>query len=510
MAQREQHRSASRSPAAIVLAAGRSTRFRSSQSKLVHPLGGKPMIQWLLGAVREAGASPVVVVLGHGAEEVKAACGAGIVFAYQKEQRGTGHAVLAAAPSLAGFSGDVLVLYADLPLLRVETLRRLIETHRRTGATLTVTTAVLANPHGWGRIVRDEDGRVMGIVEERDADAEIRGVREVNVGLYCMSAKFLFDALHEVKPDNAQGEIYLTDIVAVAVRRGASVADAPVDASEVGQINSRGELAEMEKSLRTRINQKWMDAGVTLEDPDTTYIGPHVKIGRDTALGPNVQLRGKTTLGEGCRVDGTALLNDATLGNNVHLRFGVVINESEIADNCQVGPFANLRPGTRLAPDVHIGDFVETKKALIGTRSKANHLAYLGDVEIGSDTNIGAGTITCNYDGFRKHRTKIGDRVQVGSDSQLVAPVTLADDVYVATGTTVRRDVPAGALVFNDKPERHREGWVAERRAREAASQAGKPTSVSRAVHKTRAPKAKKARPTSRPAARKPARAQRA
>ena len=297
-------------------------------------------------------------------------------------------------------------------------------------------------------------------------------MREVNVGVYCVRAPLLFELLHAVTPDNAQGEIYLTDIVGGAAAAGIQVAAVDVDAVEVGQINSREELAAMEKALRAKINLKWMAAGVTLEDPDTTYIGPEVTIGRDTTIGPNVHLRGRTVIGERCRLDGTAFLTDSAIGDGAHLRFGVVITESEVGPRCQIGPFANLRPKTRLGEEVHIGDFVETKNAVLGARTKANHLAYLGDAEIGSDGNIGAGTITCNYDGFDKYRTVIGDRVQVGSDSTLIAPVALADDAYVATATTVRRNVAAGALVFNPRDQQERRGWVAAFRARKAATPA--------------------------------------
>ena len=457
----------------MVLAAGRSTRFRSAHSKLVHELGGRPIIRWLLAALRDAGVAPVVVVVAPAADELRAMCGPEVQFAVQSEPRGTGHAVLAAEAALRGFDGSVLLLNGDLPFLRAETVRRVIDRHRSTGSALTLLTATVADPSGWGRIVRDH-GAVRGIVEDRDANSAQRAVREVNVGLYCVRTPLLFDLLHGVKPDNVQGEIYLTDIVGGAVAAGIDVADADVDVAEVGQINSREELAAMEKALRAQINAKWMAAGVTLDDPDTAYIGPEVTIGRDTIVGPNVQLRGRTVIGEGCRLDGSAFITDSTIGDGVHLRFGVMITQSEVGARCEIGPFANLRPKTRLAAEVHIGDFVETKNAVLGARTKANHLAYLGDAEIGADSNIGAGTITCNYDGFNKYRTVIGDRVQVGSDSTLIAPVEIADDAYVATATTVRRNVTPGALVFNSRDQQERPGWVAAFRARKKAGAAKK------------------------------------
>jgi bifunctional UDP-N-acetylglucosamine pyrophosphorylase/glucosamine-1-phosphate N-acetyltransferase len=493
--------------AAIVLAAGESKRFRSARSKLVHTLGGRPMIHWLLDRLRELGADPIVVVVGHDADSVRAACGSGISFAVQKQPRGTGHAVLAARDALRGFAGDVLVINGDLPMIGTETLRRLVTAHQAAGSVLTLLTAIVDDSKGWGRIVRDRRS-ISGIIEERDASEEQRQIREVNVGVYCVKADVLFPLLERVTPDNAQGEIYLTDVVGRAVDAGIHIGGVVARASEVGQINSRKELAAMEKTLRAQINGKWMDAGVTLEDPDTAYIGPEVTIGRDTVIGPNVRLIGRTVIGEGCRLDGSAYLTDTRMGDRVHLRFGVVATESEIGDGCIIGPFAHLRPKTRLAEKVHIGDFVETKNASVGPRTKANHLTYLGDTEIGADSNIGAGTITCNYDGFKKHRTVIGARVQIGSDTQLVAPVTVADDVYVASGTTVRRDVAPGSLVFNSRQEVHRAGWVESFRKRDTRVKAAAPKAqgAARSVKKARRakPAAKTVRGRPRAARRRP------
>jgi bifunctional UDP-N-acetylglucosamine pyrophosphorylase/glucosamine-1-phosphate N-acetyltransferase len=394
-----------------------------------------------------------------------------VQFAVQKAPRGTGHAVQAANGVLRGYDGDLLLLYGDLPLLQPATLTRLIEAHRAGGRQLTLATAEVADPHGWGRILRGAGG-VQGIVEERDASPAQRAITEVNVGLYCCRAPLLFSLLRRVRPDNAQGELYLTDIVGLAAADGVPIADVSVDIGEVAQINSRGELAAVEREVRARITARWMEAGVTFQDPATAYVDPDVRIGPDTTIGPNVHLRGRTEIGARCHIDGSAFLTDSTLADDVHLRFGVVVTEAVVGAGCEIGPFAHLRPRTRLAEDVHIGDFVETKNARLGRGTKANHLAYLGDAEIGADVNIGAGTITCNYDGFAKHPTVIGDRVQVGSDSTLVAPVTLADDAYVATATTVRRDVPAGALVFNPRSQEHRPGWVAAFRARQGGTSA--------------------------------------
>ena len=487
------------------MAAGLGTRMRSRTAKVLHHVAGLPLIRYPLRALAAIGAQPLIIVIGHQAEEVIAACGgAGVGFAHQGEPRGTGHAVRC-ADQLRRFDGDVLILPSDLPLLRVETLRALVAAHRGADAALSLLTATVADAHGYGRIVR-AGGRIVRVVEQRDAGPAEDAVREINVGVYCAAASFLFPALDRLTPDNAQGELYLTDIVAMAAADGRVIADAPVDESEVMQVSSRMDLAAVERALRLRLAHRWMAEGVTLEDPDTAYIGPDVVIGRDTIIGPNVMLRGRTHIGTDCRLDGSALIVDSTVGDHTHIRLGVVATEARIGDRCLVGPFAQLRPGTHLGSEVHIGDFVETKNAIIGAGTKANHLAYIGDAEIGRDANVGAGTITCNYDGFRKHRTIIGDRVQIGSDSQLIAPVTVGDDAYIATGTTVRDDVPAGALAYTTKEQRHRAGWVAARRKREG--QAGsppranaptprngsKPTAKRRAVAKVRRPSAGKKR----------------
>jgi len=441
--------------------------MRSEFPKAAHRLAGRPLVSYALRAVAELGARPIVVVVGFGAEQVRRVCaGFDVRFALQEEQRGTGHATLCGIQGLGEFDGDVLILYADLPRLAAATLRALVQARRAAGAALALLTAKVADPRGYGRIVRD-GGRIVRIVEDRDATEAERRIDEVNVGIYCARADFLRRALACLRPENAQGELYLTDIVAIAAAEGAGIAWAAAPAAEVAQVNSRGELAEMERMLREQINRRWMEAGVTLEDPATTYIEESVEIGPDTVIGPNVHLRGATRVGARCRFDGTAYVRDTTIGDDTHVKFGAVLTDAVIGPRCEIGPFAHVRAGSQLGAGVAVGNFVETKEARVGPGSKARHLAYLGDVEIGSETNVGAGTITCNYDGFRKYRTTIGSRVMIGSDSQLVAPVVIGDDAYVASGTTVRKDVPPGALVFNAKKQVTREGWVAARRARE-------------------------------------------
>ena len=450
----------------ILLAAGQGTRMKSDLPKVLHPLGGKALFLHVLETARRLDPRILAMIVGHGAPAVqKAYPSIGVTWVIQQHQLGTGHAVLSAKEAYKGFTGEVLILSGDVPLIREQTLRSMLERHRSRRAALTLLTAQLDAAKGYGRILRDGRGAIRGIVEEKDATPEQREIREVNAGIYVASAPFLFAALDGVKNNNRQGEYYLPDVVGIGLAQRQTIETVAVeDPSEMMGINSREELAAMEKTLRQRINQKWMQAGVTLKDPDTTYIEEGVSIGKDTVIGPHTQLCGKTAIGARCRIDGSAFLTDAVIGDDVYLRFSVVLTECRVERGAIIGPFAHLRPGTDLGANVHIGNFVEAKEAKLGEGTKANHLTYLGDVTIGRDTNIGAGTITCNYDGFNKYKTSIGDRVQVGSDTTLVAPISLGDDVYVATASTVRHDVPAGALVYNSRDERVRDGWTEQKR----------------------------------------------
>jgi len=450
----------------ILLAAGQGTRMKSETPKVLHPLGGKALFLHALETARRLDPTIVAIVVGHGATAVqKAHPSIGVTWVTQERQLGTGHAALCAKEIFEDFTGELLILSGDVPLISERTLRTMLERHHNKRAVLTLLTAQLEKPKGYGRILRNGTGAIAGIVEEKDATPEQRKTREVNAGIYVASAPFLFAALNRVKNNNQQGEYYLPDIVGIGLAQQRTIETVTVeDPREMMGINSREELAAMEKNLRQSINQKWLQAGVTLKDPDTTYIEESVTIGKDTVIGPNTQLCGKTAIGARCRIDGSAFLSDAVIGDEVHLRFSVVMTDCRVERGAIIGPFAHLRPGTALGANVHIGNFVETKEAKLGEGTKANHLTYLGDVTIGSDTNIGAGTITCNYDGFNKYKTSIGDRVQVGSDTTLVAPITLGDDVYIATASTVRHDIPAGALVYNPREERVREGWTEQKR----------------------------------------------
>ena len=450
----------------IVLAAGMGTRMRSAVPKVLHLLAGKPLIRHVLDAVAPLEPEKTILVLGHQAERVRSVVeGYALSVVHQAEQRGTGHAVRQAAVEIASASGPVMVLCGDTPLLIPETLRSLADLHTRSRAAVTVMTAKMDDPTGYGRVVRGRSG-VLRIVEEKDATAAQKKIREVNTGIYCFEKKFLLSALGGIKNRNAQGEYYLPDTIALA-RKGKRKVAAVIcqDPDEAMGINSRFDLSQAEGIMCARQNVRWMMEGVTLIDPATVFISEEAEIGRDTVLYPNVRLEGKTKLGAGCTVYPGSRVIDSACGNDVTIKDYCVIEDSRIGDKASVGPFAHLRPGTVLGPGSRIGNFVEVKKSVIGEGSKANHLAYIGDATVGKDVNIGAGVITCNYDGFKKHQTIIEDGVFVGSDAQLVAPVRIGKDALIAAGATVTRDVPAEALAISRMPLDIREG-VSGRRKR--------------------------------------------
>lgn len=451
-----------KSCAAVVLAAGKGTRMKSGVIKVLHPVAGPPMLSWPVSAAREAGATPVVLVIGHQANAVQGLFrGDGsILCAMQEQQLGTGHAVACALDALSGFRGTVLILCGDTPLLRPETLSDLLKFHADHAAVVTVLTAVMDDPHGYGRVVRDEDGRVMRIVEQKDADPEEQDIREINSGIYCMESDFLFENIRSIGNNNAQQEYYLTDLVAIAVRKGLTCLAMPAaDADEIMGINDRVQLAEAARILRRRINRELMLSGVTLIDPEQTYIDQGVSIGADTVVHPNCHIGGETVIGRGCEIEQGVSISACGIGDGCHIKAGSVLEGSELHEDVAVGPMAHLRPGTVLHSHVKIGNFVETKKMLMGEGSKASHLTYLGDAEIGCDVNIGCGTITCNYDGVNKHRTVIGDGVFIGSDVQLVAPVTVGRNSLVAAGTTVTIDVEPDSLAIARVPQVNKVGW---------------------------------------------------
>ncbi len=446
--------------AAVILAAGKGTRMKSELPKVLHHVAGLPMAAWPARLTRELGCEPAVMVIGHGADDVEKALGdSGMRFVRQEEQLGTGHALLCARPALEGFAGALLLLCGDVPLLRLQSLERLLNYHHTQGAAVTILTAEMSDPHGYGRIVREGE-EVLRIVEEKDATAREKTIREINTGIYAFETPFVFEALRGVGRDNAQGEYYLTDVVAVARAAGKKVcALAVAEPAETMGINDRVQLAEAGALMRRRINEELMRGGVTFIDPAAAYIDPAVEIGPDTIIHPGVHLRGATRLGRGCIVEPGVIVTDCAIGDSVHLKAGSVMAESRIGDKCAIGPMAHLRPGTVLAGNNKLGNFVETKKAVLGEKSQASHLTYLGDTEIGRNVNIGCGTITCNYDGVNKHKTTIEDDVFVGSDTQFVAPVRIGRGSLIAAGSTITKDVPPDSLALSRTPQVNKEGW---------------------------------------------------
>lgn len=448
--------------AAIILAAGKGTRMKSAVIKILHRAVGKPIIDYPVASATKAGAAPIVLVVGHQADSVRAnfAGNSEISFAIQYEQLGTGHAVACAAEALQRFSGTILILCGDTPLLRHETLERIIEFHQANSATATVLTAMLDDPSGYGRIIRDCNGKILRIQEHKDATDEERKINEVNSGIYCIESDFLFKNIVHVGSENSQKEVYLTDILEMAVQQGKTcLALCCEDNTEIIGVNDRIQLAEVSRILRSRINHQLMLAGVTLINPEQSYIDEDVVIGADTLIQPNCQISGKTVIGSGCLIESGVSISGCRIGDNCHIKQGSVLEDSELSGSVSVGPMAHLRPGTVLQSNVKIGNFVETKKIVMGEGSKASHLTYLGDAEIGKDVNIGCGTITCNYDGVNKHRTVIGDGVFIGSDVQLVAPVKVGSNSLVAAGTTVTKDVPPDSMAIARVAQINKAGW---------------------------------------------------
>ncbi|MGH7181772.1 MAG: bifunctional UDP-N-acetylglucosamine diphosphorylase/glucosamine-1-phosphate N-acetyltransferase GlmU [Nitrospiraceae bacterium] len=467
--------------AVVVMAAGLGKRMRSKQAKVLHRVAGQAMVLYSVGLGLRVAGDRVAVVVGHQADMVREVIGLAtsgkrgsspVAIVEQRQQLGTGHAVLQSRPVFAagkrGAPSSYLILNGDTPLLQESTVRELLRVHEVNRATVTVLTAVLDNASGYGRVVRAHsvERGVSRIVEDRDANAEEQAIREVNVGTYVVDGEFLFSALEKLDPSNAQGEYYLTDIIRLAVEQERRVAAMVLDNPDEGLgVNTRRQLAEAEQVVRQQIRDRWLDAGVTMIDPATTWIDATVTIGKDTVLYPNVALEGVTVIGEDCVLRSATRLNNCIVGTGVEILDHCLFIDCHIEDDAHVGPFVHLRPGVVVRKKAKVGNFVEMKKTDLGEGSKANHLSYLGDAKIGKGVNIGAGTITCNYDGMRKFQTVIGDGVFLGSDTQLIAPVTVGAGAIIAAGTTVTEDVPADALVIARVPQVNRIGGAARRRA---------------------------------------------
>ncbi len=447
----------------VILAAGEGKRMRSRQPKVLHPLCGRSLVGYALRTARLL-ADRIVLVVGPHADRVRAVAGAGVTIVEQRERLGTGHAVSEARGACG--AGTILVLPGDTPLLSSETLQRLVSHHRKTGAVATVLTAHVAKPHGYGRILRQR-GRVQRIVEDRDATDDQKKITEINTSVYCFEATRFWKALAEVTADNDQGEYYLTDVIGILAKAGGHVeALAAPDPAEALGINDRKQLAAVASIQRRRILDALMESGVTILDPSSTYIEDTVTIGPDTTIYPHVLLEGTTAIGSECVIASGCHVTGSRLGDRVTLKPYCVLVEATVEDEAQLGPFCHLRPQAHIGAQARIGNFVEVKKSRIGRGSKANHLAYIGDATVGEGVNIGAGAITCNYDGQAKHQTLIGDRAFVGTNTSLVAPLTIGEGAYVGSGSVITKDVPAGALAVERSHQIVKEGWAARRAAK--------------------------------------------
>lgn len=434
--------------AVVILAAGEGTRMKSDLPKVLHPLAGRPLVTYSLDTARELTDRSPVLIVGHGAGAVTETAGDDVTAVTQSEQLGTGHAVLQARDALAGRSHLVLVSYADMPLLTAETLGRLIEVQQDNSGPITMLTLVRENPRGFGRVVRDEDGAVVEIVEEAVATPEQLTIQELNAGVYCFDARWLWGHLDEIPLSLPKEEYYLTDLVGMAVNEGRPVeAVVAEDDDETLGINTRVDLAAAESALRRRINERWMISGVTIVDPSTTYIEPGVTIGWDTVIQPNTHLRGGTTVGERCTIGPNTIVEDSTIADECVVTASVV-EQAVMERGSDVGPFGHLRKGARLCEGAHVGNFGELKKSTLGPRAKMGHFSYLGDAEVGAGANVGAGTITCNYDGERKYGTVIEVGAFIGSATMLVAPVRVGKGARTGAGSVVTHDVPDGALAY--------------------------------------------------------------
>jgi bifunctional UDP-N-acetylglucosamine pyrophosphorylase/glucosamine-1-phosphate N-acetyltransferase len=458
--------------AIVIMAAGKGTRLKSKRAKVLHEIAGQPLLAHVIKAAQKiVPAEDIYVIIGHQAENVRSAIAPmGVKFVLQSEQRGTGHAVMCARDQVAGYQ-NLLVLSGDVPLIRPETIARVRDFHLAKKAAMTILTAVPTDPFGYGRTIRTSPGsdRVKAIVEQKALSKSQQKEREINSGIYAFAAKPLFTNINRITTANAHGELYLTDMAALLVKNKATVVAIKADdAAEVLGANTLAELASLDATIRARKCAALMAEGVSIYRPETCTIDPEVEVGPDTILEPFVQLLGKTRVGSDCRIRSFSVISDSQIADNVLVRPGCIIDQSSIAAGAQLGPYSHVRPGSEIGESAHVGNFVETKKTKLGRGSKANHLTYLGDSEIGPGVNIGAGTITCNYDGVNKHVTIIEEGAFIGSDSTLVAPVRIGKGAYVAAGSTITEPVPADALALGRSRQITKEGWARQQREERA------------------------------------------
>jgi bifunctional UDP-N-acetylglucosamine pyrophosphorylase/glucosamine-1-phosphate N-acetyltransferase len=482
--------------AIVILAAGKGTRLKSALAKVLHRAGGRTLVEHVVRACQPLKPREIVAVVGHQADDVSATVAPlAVKTVLQEPQRGTGHAILVARRAISSRVKFALILPGDAPLIRAETLAALARAHRESGAAATILSAEIENPAGYGRILRQDDGSVAAIVEDSALAGEQRAIREINSSIYCFTLEKLWPCLAALKPQNAHKELYLTDAIALLKQKGEKVqAVLATDPEEVLGCNTRADLAAVDAVFRRRKRADIMDAGVTIELPETVLIDPEVTVGADTRIEPGVQLLGKTRIGTGCTIRTGSVLSDAVLADNVLVKPYSMVTASHLSEGAQAGPFAHLRDGARLEKNARVGNFVEVKKSVLGEGVKSMHLTYLGDARIGSGSNIGAGTITCNYDGLNKNATTIGKRVFIGSDTALVAPVRVGDGAYVGAGSVITKNVPPDALALARGQQVNKPGWAAARRRELSAL--GKPA-------KSRVRKKSKRHSKSRPSKRK-------
>jgi bifunctional UDP-N-acetylglucosamine pyrophosphorylase/glucosamine-1-phosphate N-acetyltransferase len=451
----------------VILAAGLGTRMKSRKAKVLHRAGGRYLVEHVLRTAQSLTTPErIFVVVGYQSEQVRAAIQTpGVGFIQQKEQKGTGHAVMAAADTLAGLDGLLVILYGDCPLVRAQTLQGLVAAQQSSGAAGAILTAIMDDPTGYGRVLHDPRGRVVGVVEQRAGTPEQLAIREANMGLYCYQAAPFWKHIGEIRPDNPAKEYYLTDMVEILNRAGHSITAYQIDdPKEVLGINDRVELSAVDRLLRDRKVRELMVAGVTIEKPETVTVDADVTVGMDTIIEPFAQILGSSTIGENCRIGACSIVRDSELGDEVEIGAFTIIGKSVLERGAQAGPFSRLRFDNHLAEGAHVGNFVELKKTHLGAGSKAMHLTYLGDSEIGENVNVGAGTITCNYDGFHKHKTRIGSGAFVGSNSTLVSPVEVGEGAYLAAGSVITTDVPADALAIARSHQENKPDWARKRR----------------------------------------------
>lgn len=449
---------------ALILAAGAGTRMKSQKPKVLHEICGKPMLQHVVDTVHKLKVDQIVVVIGHGAERIRETIEDNVDYVYQEEQLGTGHAVMQAEPFFKNYEGNILVLYGDTPFISAKTLQKFMRYHKENHFDATILTAKIEDPTGYGRIIRNEKGQIKAIVEHKDANAEQLKINEINSGIYYFKADLLCRVLKQITNENVQREYYLTDGISILSQEGCSIGGyVAQDCAEIQGINSRVQLAQGEAYMREKINEYWMNQGVTIIDPKITYIQKDVIIGQDTILYPGVQLEGKTEIGKNCIIGANSRIVSSRIGDDVEIQYSTIL-DSVVKNQAKIGPYAYIRPNSEIGEDVKIGDFVEVKNSTIGNHTKASHLTYIGDAQVGENVNLGCGTVFVNYDGEKKYKTIVENHVFVGCNTNLIAPVKVKEGAYIAAGSTITDEVPAKALSIARARQVNKEGWIKKKK----------------------------------------------